>query len=183
MVFTVPGVGHLNPLWPILKEILKTGECEMIIFLDDENKAKVESIGASFRPVKNYEQYWKIGDAGDDLDLYKLLKCFYDLTIDNKENFISEIEKEEPDLIIYDFLCKPFVWTAHYYNHYYNLGKTLSPQSASKLKFCPKKPFPETVCFSPSINSVSKKLPIKVTLWTIIRIIFLQILFRLTLGF
>ena len=184
MVFTIPASGHINPLWPILKELLKTGDYEITIFLDDDSRSKVESIGAIFKPViNNFKQFLEFSTGKSAIDFYKFQRAFYDIAIDNKEYFCAEIEKEQPDLIIYDFLFKSFVWSAHYYNHYYNLGKTLSQETASKLKFCPKQPFPETVCFSPSMESYTKEIPVKVSIWTVIRIIYLFVLFRIQFGF
>ena len=53
---------------------------------------------------------------------------------------------------------------------------------ASKLKKCSKKPFPETVCFYPAMKRSIKDMPVNKTLWTIIRFLFFQILFRFTFG-
>ena len=149
MVFTVPHTGHMNPLWPIIKELITTGGFKVSVYLDEKNKSKVESVGAEFKHVNNdFESFHDLfkGDKSFRYDLF--LRSFLDLTKDNLEYFASEIENEQPDLIIYDILFKPFKWIAEFYNHFYNLGKISTLQEASKLKFFPKKPLPKIVCLS-----------------------------------
>ena len=184
MVFTVPKSGHMNPLWPILKELLKTGDFEISIFMDEKNRFQVESIGAKFKHIiNNYEVFSNLHNYTTEMDPFKYLKAFYTITNDNIEYFATEIEKEQPDLIIYDFLHIPFKMVPRYYTKYYNLGQGLTQEQASKLKFFPKNPFPKTVCFSPSFLSNEAPKDIKLNPWTIIQLIFIFILFKIRFGF
>ena len=59
--------------------------------------------------INNYKQFKDSLDKIDILDIHKPQRIFCDMTIDNREYFISGIKKEQLNLIIYDFLLKPFV--------------------------------------------------------------------------
>ena len=152
MVFVIPMSGHINPIWPVLKELIKTGDYEVSVFMDEKNKSKVENLGAIFKPIiNNFESFMEIHKPNADSHSSTFLESFYDIINDNLEFVCSEIDKTQPCLIIYDMLCMHFKWIAGYYTHYYNLSKKLSPKEAEKLKFSPKNPFPKIVCLSTTI--------------------------------
>ena len=155
MVFTIPMSGHVNPLWPILNEFIKTGDYEISVFMDEKNKSKVETLGANFKPIiDNFEPFIDIHKPNKPFNFNVFLKSFFDITKDNLEFVCSEIDKDQPDLIIFDMLCMHFRWIASYYNHYYNLSR--SSNELEKFKFCPKNPFPKTVCLSTTIVAEQK---------------------------
>ena len=68
------------------------------------------------------------------------------------ENAISlarEIDREKPDLIIYDMTALYFRWTMDYYMKWYHMAKLATPGERTKLEFSPTK-LPQLVAMSPS---------------------------------
>ena len=182
MVFTLPTSGHLNPLWPLLKELLNTHKYEILVYLDDKNKSKVELLGARFKStINNFDPYVKLADDVFKADIYSLYKAFLDISKDNLEYIVSEIENEQPDLIIYDFMCLHFRWIASFYDYYYKLGKHLSLEEGRKLKFFPKTPLPDIVCFQPMFQDI--KVDSHISFWTAIKLISFLANFFLFFGF
>ena len=194
MFFAMNKSGHMNPIWPVLKELIQTGDFEIIIFVDDDNRKKVESIGAKFMPVINNFKPFDIltENSTAPSPLYYFLKAFFEITRDNFKYMASEIDKEKPDLILYDFLCKHLIWAVRYYENCYSLGQKMSQLEVSKMKFCPKRPLPPIACFSPSFGmhegiypnnfelTLQKRIP---SIWDKIKIYFLQLKFCYRYGF
>ena len=106
LVFTMPAMGHINPLNCILSKLSKQGNFKIIVYATDEVRSVFEKTGVEYRSYANFPLRELMIRAntgkfsfGDMLNL--MLGC----AISNLDAFIGLVEKDEPDLIIYDELA------------------------------------------------------------------------------
>lgn len=151
LVHIIPASGHVNPMLPILKQLIKSNRTEIIVYLTDEFKTKVESIGAQFRPLIDFDltKKVKIEPVGNKrkLELTNVMNSLLDSVSANLEYLAAEINKEKPNLIFYDISGMHTKWTIKYYKKWYDLAKNSSDKS--QLKFSPTWPLPPMIAFSP----------------------------------
>ena len=134
-VFPVSLMGHMNPLLSLLQELGRNKEIEIICYAMPEYQERIESIGAVYRR-----------EAPVELDKEaKISKRFYTmLQMSNEKNFepavnafrqqleaanklvdwmANEIDRDRPDLIIYDKFAICFKMTIKYYKKYHKLSR------------------------------------------------------------
>jgi len=158
LVFAIPLSGHINPLLPILKEIIEQNKnVKIIVYTSESFKNSIESIGAEYRFANLSGSISVLNNLKPftnkrEFQLFNLMTKFLGLPeyLENVKITANEISQEEPDLVMYDILNPIMKWSAKYYNKCYKLGQT---KDKSKLKFCPKKPLPASIAYSTSLAS------------------------------
>ena len=89
-----------------------------------------------------------------------LLRKLTYYAVENASKLAKEIDKEKPDLILYDVLAKYFQYVMEYYTKWYNIAQRTSPFERANLEFSPTV-LPRLVGFSPSFVAVKKVFPNK----------------------
>lgn len=174
LVFGFPGSGHLNPIIPLLRQISSEIDVKIIFYLTDSYKEKIESIGPNVEyrsciPHKLYLDFeHKLADKCSETPL--MLGFQLDIADEQMINIAREIDQEQADLIIYDFLAIYFKWAIKFYKKCFNRELT----TLTLLN-----PLPPLVCFSPSFqmnepifpNSFERSLFIKIDFKMVIQLI------------
>jgi MGT family glycosyltransferase len=106
LVFNLSGHGHVNPTLAVVQELTARGE-EVIYYLTDEFKHKIQSTGATFR---RYEPMAKEQRQSLPSDTFPCLFEIFSRMLREGLQFIipqllDEVRAERPDYIIYDSLC------------------------------------------------------------------------------
>ena len=112
LVCPVPLSGHINPLLPLLKEIMvRNKNVKVIVYTTVNFQSSVESIGAEFRMIElteflNIMNNQKPFNNKREFQLFSFLSNLLRLpgTYDVIQYCVKDIAKEEPDLILYDTL-------------------------------------------------------------------------------
>lgn len=164
IVFAVPLSGHINPLLPILKEIIeKNKNVKIIIYTAESFQSSIESIGAEYRYVDLHDSIQILNNVKPfnnkrEFQLFNLMAKFMRVPsfLENVKLAAKHIASEEPDLIMYDILNPIIKWSSKYYNKWYKLGQN---KDKSRLEFCPKKPLPPSIAYSTSFGSLDGIYP------------------------
>lgn len=112
LFFNVPGHGHVNPTLPVTAELRRRGH-EIIYYNDEEFRPQIERTGATFRPYP--------GKPPTSADIIKAVNgSLIDVTLlvlDSAARLLpglmAEIQREQPDLVIYDSLALGAALAAH----------------------------------------------------------------------
>lgn len=112
LFFNVPGHGHVNPTLPVTAELRRRGH-EIIYYNDEEFRPQIERTGTTFRPYP--------GTPPTSADIIKAVNgSLIDVTLlvlDSAARLLpglmAEIEREQPDLVIYDSLALGAALAAH----------------------------------------------------------------------
>lgn len=106
-VYAPPFHGHINPLIPVISELVRRGE-HIVFFADIEFQSIIEASGAEFRP---YPEEQKIM-APEDFQIkeeYVWLLSFMLKLLQAAERLLPDllvaVQQEQPDYIIYDSLA------------------------------------------------------------------------------
>ena len=101
MVFVPAASGHINPICGLIHELCKNKNLEVLFYSDEAYRKIVENTGATFR-VNEKPTISKV-----DLQTFASkmqLSTLLDMTIDHAyvqlPQYIKEVEKEKPDLIL-----------------------------------------------------------------------------------
>jgi MGT family glycosyltransferase len=106
LVFNLSGHGHVNPTLAVVQELAARGE-EVIYYLTDEFKHKIQSTGATFRryePVAREQRQSLPSDSFPPLSevFSRILREGLQVII---PQLLDEVRAEQPDYIIYDSMC------------------------------------------------------------------------------
>jgi UDP:flavonoid glycosyltransferase YjiC (YdhE family) len=179
LVHMIPASGHVNPMLPIIKQLIKTNKTEIIVYLTEEFKLKIESVGAQFRPLIDFDltKDIKIKPVGSKrkLELTNVMNSLLDSVSKNLEYLASEIDNEKPDLIFYDISAMHIKWAIKYYKKWYDISRKCS--NPSRLKFSPTWPLPTMIGFAPMFIMQKSIYPNSIE-----RELFIQLSFGLLLG-
>ncbi len=108
LVFNHPAHGHVNPTLAVVQELAARGE-EVLYYLTDEFKHKIQSTGVAFR---RYEPVARVQSKRFPPDSFPSLEAVLSRMFAQGLQFIipqllDDVRAEQPDYIIYDWLC---VW-------------------------------------------------------------------------
>lgn len=106
LVFNLSGHGHVNPTLAVVQELTARGE-EVIYYLTDEFKHKIQSTGATFRRYErmSQEQCQSLpSDSFPSLSEVLSRKLGEGLQVIIPQ-LLDEVRAEQPDYIIYDSMC------------------------------------------------------------------------------
>lgn len=103
IMMSIPAHGHTNPTLPVVKELIERGH-QVIYYNGEEMRDKIEPTGVDFRPYPEpMPTTHHVAQA-----LHSLIDATL-MFIDMMKNLIpymlEEVERESPDLIIYDSTC------------------------------------------------------------------------------
>ena len=164
LVFPVPASGHVIPLLPILNQLSREKNIEIIVYTLERYRSNFEAVGAEVRPFINYNDTEKIQPAERKRKFvgFKVVQFFTQFASNSAVYFANEINRESPDLIIYDVMSIYLKWALIYYNKWYDLAQKSSAEQRKKLEFCPTQKVPPLVCSSPSFCGQDQIYPNKV---------------------
>jgi MGT family glycosyltransferase len=102
--YGVPATGHINPLLPVLAELVKRGQ-QIITYNSEEHRAKFESTGVTFRAyptIPEIEALMKnAGTGGFPGNALRLLHITQKLL----PMVLADLQNECPDVVMYDSLA------------------------------------------------------------------------------
>lgn len=112
--FNLPGHGHVNPTLPVVAELVRQGQY-VIYYNSEDFRAKIELTGAEFRP------YPEPSPSPEKIaDLVSSLVNVTVFLFGESERLLpfllAELEREQPDLIIYDSITLWGMQAAHLLN-------------------------------------------------------------------
>jgi UDP:flavonoid glycosyltransferase YjiC (YdhE family) len=200
-IYTLPASGHINPLLPIVEElILLNPDIEVYFYLTENFRKKIESTGARLRVLKNFDilAVSKLEPMNNERKqyLFEHLRLLIESFSINCEFMANEINDKKPDLILYDLLWPHTAWLKDYYTKWFNIAQNTSAENRKKLKFCPNWPFPKMMSFVTSFvikesiypnhfeESILLRFPLSVY-WEIFKlfITYFKYGFKLGIGF
>ncbi|CAF0811036.1 unnamed protein product [Brachionus calyciflorus] len=118
-VFSIPASGHVNPLLPVLNELCKYSDIEVIVYLTEEFRPKFESVGTRFKSLKNFDfvknANFKPFGKSRYLEIIDLMTLALNAIAPNFEFIAKEIDEEKPNLILYDTFGIYIKWAMNYY--------------------------------------------------------------------
>ena len=177
-----PASGHINPLLPILNELNKSN-IEILVYTSIDFKNAIESTGAKFRYLINFDpnKYIDVRPFSKkrEFHLMEYTRTNLDLTADNLEYLAKEIDREKPNLILYDILWNTPRWVVRYFEKRFTQTK-LPPLIAYQPSFCTKRGiYPNDFEVGLFLNVTLK------VLWNMLRLFisFYRISFRFGLKF
>jgi MGT family glycosyltransferase len=99
----LPAHGHTNPILPIMNQLVEHGH-HVLFYNSEEFREKVESTGVDFRPY-DYDVPSTQDVSKRMTGMIQASLFFIELSYPLTTFMITEIERERPDLIIYDSTC------------------------------------------------------------------------------
>ena len=144
MVMIPPATGHINPICGLIHELCKDENIEVIFFSDETYRELIEKTGAKFR--LNEEPTISTMDPNllaSKVKISSLLDMVINFAYAQLPQYIAEVEKEKPDMIIYDDMS----FTAKY------LIEIIKARNAKGDKTIP---IPKTAAFSPNFPMSAK---------------------------
>jgi MGT family glycosyltransferase len=104
MVLVPSALGHVNPICGLIYELCKNKNIEVLFYSDEPYRKIIEKTGAKFR-LNEKLTYSKIDHTKvTKMGIGDILDVFIGFAYDQLPQYISEVEKEKPDLILYDGL-------------------------------------------------------------------------------
>ena len=149
LVFPIPASGHFNPILPILEQLAKHENIEIIVYLTEQFRSKIESINAEYRSLYNFDVIknanLKPFKNGRVFAMITIMRSILHSTYDNISYIVDQIVNEKPDLIIYDVTSLHLKWSLRYYENIYH--KTITTKNRSNFSIL--YPLPPLIAFSP----------------------------------
>lgn len=104
LYFGVPAAGHVNPMLPVLSELVKRGE-NVVAYNSEAYRAKFEQTGATFKSyptMAEAEELMKHAGAGN---FARNGLKFLQITQKTLPLALDDIQRERPDAVLYDSLA------------------------------------------------------------------------------
>jgi MGT family glycosyltransferase len=102
--FNIPAHGHINPILPVVTNLMKQGE-QVICVNTESFRAAHERIGAQFHPYPHVHDLETLMDRAAAGNLPDNLLTLAGIAEQLMPSVIELIERERPDYIILDSLC------------------------------------------------------------------------------
>src|SRR5690349_6068754 len=100
--FLPPAHGHVNPVLPVIRELVRRGET-VICWNHESFRPQLERAGASFRPCPPSDfTPEEIARRIEDGNLVRITDLILRATGDLVPLLLRRVEAERPDLIVYD---------------------------------------------------------------------------------
>jgi MGT family glycosyltransferase len=104
IVMNIPAHGHVNPTLPVVQELVARGH-RVLYYNTEEFRAQIERTGAEFRPypapMPTVAETQKIVSES----LIRVTILILGLSQRLTGYMVGELEREEPDLVMYDSVC------------------------------------------------------------------------------
>lgn len=114
LFFIPPAHGHVNPTLPVAYELVNRGE-EVVYYLTDEFKTRVQRTGAVFRQVDNtfdvskqitkMQAYSRVGEVASFEDVLSCIAQNMNDNLPRIPELLDRVRMENADCIIYDPIC------------------------------------------------------------------------------
>lgn len=104
LVFNIPASGHVNPSLPVIAELVRRGE-QVIYYLTENYRAKVEATGASYRAYPQFDDTYLERYQLDGRNPPRTAAVMIQVTQAMLDEIIAVARAEAPDYIIYDSMC------------------------------------------------------------------------------
>jgi UDP:flavonoid glycosyltransferase YjiC (YdhE family) len=119
IIFCIPFSGHMNPLLAISNELANKRNNQVIFYSNLKFKQSILSTGAQFREYSYFPMDKIENQPSDKFHSFELIKVLIKVTFYILPELIRVVDKEKPDIIVYDKVAA-FV---KYLNDYYYLNK------------------------------------------------------------
>lgn len=100
--FSTPAFGHLNAEYPVISKLIENNY-SVDWYCSKKYKSFVEETGANFKEYKIDFDTYNLSDV--TANFYNLFQNLLYLNRNGYLEYIDEMQKEKPDLIIYDSMC------------------------------------------------------------------------------
>jgi hypothetical protein len=154
MCFPLPAEGHNNPLYPILNELINEHKnVEVIVYTHEKFRKNFENIGAVYKNLDFDESKIICLEPTDTKQFqgFNMMGKFLNFGMENSEYIAKEIDKQQPDLILYDYFAFYLNWALVYYKSCYEKARNLKAcDPESLIEFIPKRTLPPLIAYNPS---------------------------------
>jgi MGT family glycosyltransferase len=111
LIFGVAGHGHVNPTLPVIAELTERGH-RITYYNSEELRAKIAHAGVEFRPYP--EPSPTVADIGAlAANLARVTRFLFGESIRLLPFILDELEREKPDLVIFDSIALWGMQAAH----------------------------------------------------------------------
>jgi UDP:flavonoid glycosyltransferase YjiC (YdhE family) len=129
-IFPIPAMGHLNTILTLSKKLIKENNVMITIYGTEQIKTKIEETGCKFMKIEKLEidvAQTSLQTSTNRIDVMKsTINMMFD-SIEASSLIIADyIEKEKPDIILYDHNSGYAKWA-------FKIAKTRSPTLSTKL--------------------------------------------------
>ena len=100
--FSTPAFGHLNAEYPVISKLIENGY-SVDLYCSKKYKNLVEEMGANFKEYRIDFDTYNLSDV--TANFYNLFENLLYLNRNAYLEYINEIKREKPDLILYDSMC------------------------------------------------------------------------------
>lgn len=100
--FSTPATGHINAVYPVIEKLVKKGYI-VDWYCSEKYKTLIEDIGANYKEYMEKFEQFNLNEITDNF--YSLFGWLLDLNRKCYLAYLDVMEKENPDLIIYDSMC------------------------------------------------------------------------------
>jgi len=104
LFFNVPAHGHVNPSLPLVAELTKRGH-HIIYFITENFRAKVEAVGAEFRPYVTIDDDYFSGPGLNGTRPQFAAHRLITTTGEVLPELLEAARRVQPDYILYDGMC------------------------------------------------------------------------------
>ena len=102
MVITPALAGHVTPMCGLLRELCKNKNIEVLYYSEETYRETIEKTGAKLR-LNEKQTFSKFNfNTISNMEIGDVLSMFIGFAYDDLPQYIAEVEKEKPDLILYD---------------------------------------------------------------------------------
>ena len=109
IVMVPPATGHVNPMCGLVYELCKNPNIEVTFYSNEQYRGIIEKTGAKFRPNAKsmFDSIDQIKLTGQKMLIGDILNMLIQFSYEQLPQLMSDVEKEKPDLILFDGLTFP----------------------------------------------------------------------------
>ncbi|HZI08389.1 MAG TPA: hypothetical protein VEZ71_30505, partial [Archangium sp.] len=111
LFFPMPAHGHVNPMLPLLQELVSRGD-EVAVYATREFEAAVRHTGAAFRPLDDAlgipASFPALSGPGGGGGFKQMLPLFLGLmrkSVEESPRIVEQARGEQADCVVYDPMC------------------------------------------------------------------------------
>ena len=104
MVISPAVSGHVNPICGLIQELCKNKNIEVLFYSEETYRDVIEKAGATFR-LNEKQTFSKVNfNEFGNMGIGDILSMFIQFAYDELPQYLTDVEKEKPDLVLYDGL-------------------------------------------------------------------------------
>src|SRR5215217_1685194 len=100
----LPAHGHVNPTLPVVQALRRRG-AQVLTYNTEEFRAKLEAAGAEFRAYPSTAFSTRSIAQAVTTNLINVTQLVFEASLLLTAFMLAEIEREKPDLLIFDSVC------------------------------------------------------------------------------